>query len=120
MRFMLIAKAMPNSEAGAPPDPKLMAAVAKLTDEMTKGGILVGAAGLMPSAAGARCRLAGGKITVTDGPFVESKELIAGYAIVDVNSKAEAIELARRFLQIHSDILGPSCEADSEVRQMYA
>lgn len=119
MRFMLIANATPQSEAGEPPDPKLMAAIAKLTEEGTKAGVLVGGGGLMPSAAGAKLRLAGGKVTVTDGPFTEIKELIAGYAIVEVNSKAEAIEMARGFLQIHADILGPDYECDSEVRQMF-
>jgi hypothetical protein len=120
MRFMLISKATPQSQSGGQPDPKLMAAVGELTDEMRKAGVLVGGGGLMPSAAGAKARLAGGKITLTDGPFTEIKELIGGYAIVDVKSRQEAIELARRFLQIHADILGPDYELDSEIRQMYA
>ena len=119
MRFMLIVKATPKSEAGAPPDPKLMAAIGKLTEEMAKAGVLAGTGGLLPSSAGARVRLSGGKITVTDGPFAEIKELIGGYAIVDVKSKQEAIEMAKRFLQVHADILGPEYEADSEVRQMF-
>ena len=119
MRFMLMVKANSKSEAGAPPDPKLMAAIGNLTEEMSKAGVLVGTGGLLPSSAGARVRLSGGKITVTDGPFTEIKELIGGYAIVDVKSKEEAIEMAKRFLQIHADILGPEYEADSEVRQMF-
>lgn len=119
MRFMLIANASAKSEMGAPPDPKLTAAIDKLTEEMTTAGILAGGGGLMPTVAGAKVRLAGGKITVTDGPFTEVKELIGGFAIVNVKSKHEAIELARRFLQIHADILGPDYQADSEVRQMF-
>jgi len=115
---MLIAKVAPKDE-GAPPDPRLMAAIGTLTEEMTKAGILVGTGGLMPSALGATARLSGGKVVITDGPFTEVKELIGGYAIVDVKSKEEALQLSRRFLQIHADILGPDYEADSEIRQMY-
>jgi hypothetical protein len=86
---------------------------------MTSKGILVETGGLMPSSTGARLRLSGGKVTVTDGPFAEAKELIGGYAIVQVNSRDEAIQLAKRFLQIHADTLGPSYEAVSDVRQMF-
>jgi hypothetical protein len=75
--------------------------------------------GLAPSSIGARVRLSGGKVTVTDGPFTEAKEIIGGFAIVDVKSKQEAIELAKRFYQIHAEILGPSYEATGEVRQMF-
>jgi hypothetical protein len=116
---MLIAHATKNSEAGAPPDPRMMAAVGKLSEEMAKTGVLVGMGGLLPSSKGARCRLSGGKVTVTDGPFAEAKEIIGGYAIVDVKSKEEAVELARRFWQMHADVLGPSYEATGEIRQMY-
>jgi hypothetical protein len=117
MRFILMAKA--GSERAVPPNPELMAAIGKLTEEMTKKGILIDTGGLQPSSKGARLRLAGGKVTVTDGPFTEAKELIGGYAIVQVKSKEEAIELARQFLEIHADILGASYEAESEIRQMY-
>jgi len=116
MRFILMAKA--GSERAVPPNPELMAAIGKLTEEMTKKGILIDTGGLQPSSKGARLRLAGGKVTVTDGPFTEAKELIGGYAIVQVKSKEEAIELARQFLEIHADILGSSYEAESEIRQM--
>jgi hypothetical protein len=119
MRFMLMSKADSNYEAGFPPNAELMAAIGKLTEEMTKGGILVGAGGLMPSSQGARMRLAGGKLSVTDGPFAEAKEIIGGYAIVQVKSKQEAIDLAKRFMEIHKEILGPSYEGESEIRQMY-
>lgn len=119
MRFMLTANANKNSEAGAPPDPKLMAAIGKLTEDMTKAGVLVGTGGLAPSSMGARIRLAGGKVTVTDGPFTEAKEIIGGYAIVQVKSKQEAIELAKRFWAIHAEVLGPSYVGGGEVRQMF-
>jgi hypothetical protein len=119
MKFMLIAYATKDSEAGAPPDPRLMAAIGKLTEDMAKAGVLVGGGGLAPSSTGARCRLAGGKVTVTDGPFAEAKEIIGGYAIVEVKSKAEAVELARRFWQIHADVLGPSYVGGGEIRQLF-
>jgi hypothetical protein len=117
MRFILMAKA--GSERAVAPNPELMAAIGKLTEEMTKKGILIDTGGLQPSSKGARLRLADGKVTVTDGPFTEAKELIGGYAIVQVKSKEEAIELARQFLEIHAEILGTSYEAESEIRQMY-
>lgn len=119
MRFMLMARADKNSEAGAPPKPELMAAVAKLTEEMAKAGVLVDTGGLAPSSRGALLRLKGGKVTVIDGPFAEAKELIGGYAIVEVKSREEAIELAKRFLEVHAEVLGLSYETESEVRQMF-
>jgi len=118
MRFMLIANGTKESEAGIPPKPELMAAIGKLSEEMMKAGVLVGMGGLLPTSMGARVRLAGGKVTVTDGPFAEAKEIIGGYAIVQVSSKKEAIELARRFWQAHADALGPSYEGAGEIRQM--
>jgi hypothetical protein len=114
---MLIAHADKNSETGAPPDPWLIAAIGKLTEDLRRSGILVGNGGLAPTSTGARVQLAGGK--VLDGPFTEAKEIIGGYAIVDVSSKQEAIELAKRFYQIHAEILGPSYQATGEVRQMF-
>jgi hypothetical protein len=119
MRFMLIAHANKDSEAGVPPNPKLMAAIGKLAEDMAKAGVLVGMGGLAPTATGARLRLSGGKVTVTDGPFTETKEIIGGYAIVQVNSKEEAIALARRFWEIHAEVLGPSYEGSGEVRQLF-
>jgi hypothetical protein len=119
MKFMLIAKADKNSEAGVPPDPRLVAAVRDFVAEMTKSGVLIGTGGLSPSSQGVRTRVSGGKVIVTDGPFVETKEVIAGYAIIDVKSKEEAIEWAKRFWQVHADVLGPSYEGEGEVRQMF-
>ena len=119
MRFMLIAMANKDSEEGCAPTPELMAAIGKLSEDMTKSGTLLEMGGLAPTSKGARLRLSGGKVTVTDGPFAEAKEVIGGYAIVQVESKAEAIELSRRFLQVHADILGPSYQMESEIRQFF-
>jgi len=119
MRFMLMTKANQNSEAGVPPTPELIAAIGKLAQEMTQAGKLVETGGLLPSSCGARVTLSGGKMSVTDGPFAEAKELIGGFAIVNVESKQEAIDLTKRFLQIHADVLGTNYEAESEVRQMH-
>lgn len=84
----------------------------KLIEEMAKAGVLLATDGLQPSSKGARVRISGGKFTVTDGPFTEAKELIAGYAIVQVKSKEEAIEHAKRFLTLVG-------EGESEIRQMH-
>ena len=119
MKFMMMIKADRSYEAGAPPSPELMAAIDKLTEEMTKTGVMVDTGGLYPSSKGARVRAAGGTLSVTDGPFTEAKELIGGYAIVNVNSKADAIDLTKRFMKLHSDILGPSWEGECEIRQMF-
>lgn len=117
MKFMLMTKL--GTESGPPPTPELMAAIGKFTAEALKTGKVISTGGLMPTSKGATMRLAGGKITVTDGPFAEAKECIGGYAIVQVDSKEEAIEIARQFVQIHADVMGPSYELDSEIRQMY-
>jgi hypothetical protein len=117
MKFMLMTKLA--NESAPPPTPELMAAIGKFTAEMLKTGKVVSTGGLMPTSRGAKMRLSGGKITITDGPFAEAKECIGGYAVVQVNSKEEAIEMAREFLQIHADVMGPGYELDSEIRQMY-
>lgn len=117
MRFMLTVAPDQNSEAGVAPDPKLMAAIEQLSEEMTKAGVLMESGGL--SMRGVRVRLSGGKVAVTDGPFAEAKEVIGGYAVIQVKSQEEAIEMARRFLDIHREILGTSYEAESEIRRLY-
>ncbi len=119
MRFMMMVKGDKDYEAGRPPDPKLIAALGKHTEEAVKAGVVIGIGGLQPSSMGARVQVAEGKVTVTDGPFAEAKELIGGYAIAQVKSKAEAIELAKNFMKIHVDVLGPSYEGECEVRQMF-
>lgn len=119
MRFMGIVKSDKNSEAGIPPDPKLMEAVGKFSESMVKAGIVLENGSLLPSSKGARLRVANGKITVKDGPYAEAKELIGGYAILQVKSKEEAIELSKKFLQVHIDAMGPSYECELEVREMF-
>jgi hypothetical protein len=125
MKYMMIVKANKDSETGrnyemgAPPDPKLMEAIRKHAEEITKAGVLLETGGLLPSSKGARVRAAGGRLTVTDGPFIESKELIGGYGILLVRSKEEAIELGMAFMRIHLDVLGPSYEGELEIRQMF-
>jgi hypothetical protein len=119
MRFMMIVKADKDYEAGKPPSPELMQAVGKLGEELTKAGIMLDTGGLLPSRMGARIRTAKGKLAVTDGPFAETKEVIGGYAVMQVSSKEEAIELGKRFMQLHADVLGPGYEGELEIRQMF-
>ncbi|MEX2299471.1 MAG: YciI family protein [Bryobacterales bacterium] len=119
MRFMMIVKADKESEAGLPPSPELMAAIGKLTEEAMESGVVLSNGGLLPSSKGARIRVGGGKLTVTDGPFAETKELIGGFAIIQANSRQEAIQEGSRFMQVHADVLGSSYEGELEVRQMY-
>jgi hypothetical protein len=100
-----------------PPPPELMGAIMQLGDEATKAGALLDTAGLAPSTQGARVSLAGGKITVTDGPFTEAKEMIS-YALYQVRSREEATEWANRFLQLHRD-LWPGWEGDADVLRVF-
>jgi hypothetical protein len=110
---------MVKSREGVPPSPELMAAIGKLGQELAQTGVLVEMGGLLPSARGARIRLSGGALTVVDGPFTESKELIGGYAIFQVNSKADAVALGRHFLQVHADVMGPDYEMELEIRELF-
>jgi hypothetical protein len=97
MRFMMIVKANQESESGAMPDEAALAAMGKYNEELVKAGVLLDATGLAPSSEGARVRFsAGGKRKVIDGPFTESKELVAGYWVIQVKSREEAIEWAKR------------------------
>ena len=109
MRFLSIYKTV---ETGVPPTPEKMAEMGQLIEEATKAGELLATEGCLPSALGARVRLAGGKVTVTDGPFTESKELIAGFALLQAGSKEEAIEMAKRFLKVAG-------EGECEIRQIF-
>ncbi|HVR86846.1 MAG TPA: YciI family protein [Planctomycetota bacterium] len=96
MRFMVIVKANRDSEAGKMPSRELLAAMGKYNEELVRAGVMLGADGLQPSSKGARVKFEGSKRTVTDGPFAESKELIAGYWIWKVASKQEAIDWLKR------------------------
>jgi hypothetical protein len=99
-RYLGILKADSDTEAGVLPDEKLLTAMGEFLEEGTKAGIFLAGEGLQPSSKGARIRYSGSKRTVTDGPFAETKELIAGYAILQFKSKAEAIEWTKRFVQV--------------------
>ena len=118
MKFMMMVKADADYEAGKPPSPELEAAIGKISREMAEKGNLVDVGGLLPSSMGTRVRVGKGKLTVIDGPFTETKELIGGYAIMQVGSREEAIELGKRFMQIHADVLGPAYEGELEIRQL--
>ncbi len=115
MRFLMIVKANKESEAGVMPEEKLLAAMGKYNEELQKTGVLLDATGLQPSSKGARIRYSGGKRTVVDGPFAETKELIAGYWLIQVNSRQEAIAWAKRAPNPH----GEGRDAEIEVRQLF-
>jgi hypothetical protein len=115
MRFMMIVKSAKRSDL--PPKP-LMDAIGKLSEEATKAGTMVGSGGLGPTALGARVRLSRGEISVTDGPFTETKEVVGGYAQFDLTSKEEAIKSAVKFMELHKQ-LWPGWEGETEVRQMF-
>jgi hypothetical protein len=119
MKYMMMVKGNKDYENGAPPDPRLMTAIGKHSEEMIKAGVLLETGGLLPSSQGARVRAARGKLTVSDGPFAESKELIGGYAILKANSKEEAIKLGSDFMKLHVEVLGPTYEGELEIRQMF-
>lgn len=112
MRCMIIVKATKESEAGAMPPEPLIAAMADYHAELAKAGALVDASGLEPSSKGWRVKYSGGKRTVVDGPFAEAKELVGGYSIIQVKSREEAIEWAKRF----PNPRGEGVEAEIEVR----
>jgi hypothetical protein len=113
MRFMIIVKATKDSEAGVMPPEELFAAMATYHEELQKAGMLLDASGLQPSAKGWRIRYAGGQRSVVDGPFAETKELIAGYTLIQARSREEALEWTRRFPNPHMT------EGEIEVRQLY-
>jgi hypothetical protein len=115
MRYMIIVKATKDSEAGVMPPEKLIAEMQKYHEELAKAGVLLDASGLQASSKGWRVRYQGGKRTVVDGPFTESKELIAGYTIIQVKSREEALEWTRRFPNPTID--GGDCEI--EVRRFF-
>lgn len=115
MRFMVIVKANKDSEAGVPPSKEVMTAMMKFNEEMVKAGVMLAGEGLQPSSKGARVKFSGGKRTVIDGPFAETKELIAGFWLIQVKSKEEALEWVRRC----PAPFGESEEAVIEVRQVF-
>ena len=114
MRFMVIVKANKDSEAGVLPDEKLLADMGKYNEELAKAGVLLAAEGLQPSSKGARVRFSGSKRTVIDGPFAETKELIAGFWLIQAKSKEEAIEWVKR-----SPNPSPGQDSEIEIRQVF-
>jgi hypothetical protein len=114
MRFMVIVKADKNSEAGALPDEKLLAEMGKYNEELAKAGVLLAAEGLHPSSKGARVRFSGTKRSVVDGPFPETKNLVAGFWMFKVKSKEEAIEWVKRCPNPF-----PGTESEIEIRQVF-
>jgi hypothetical protein len=115
MRFMIVVKATRDSELGVMPEEKLIAEMATFHEELAKAGVLVDASGLQPSSKGWRIRYSGGKRAVTDGPFAETKELIAGYTIIQVKSREEALEWTKRF---PNPAIGGK-DGEIEVRQFF-
>jgi hypothetical protein len=115
MRFMIIIKASPASEAGALPEERLIATMADYHEQLARAGVLLDANGLQPSSRGWRVRWSGGRQSVVDGPFAETQELIAGYTLIQVRSREEALEWSRRFPAPH----GAGVEAEIEVRPLF-
>jgi hypothetical protein len=113
MRFMILVKADKNTEAGVMPSERLLAEMGKYNEELVKAGVMVSGEGLQPTSKGARVKFSGNKRTVVDGPFAESKELIAGFWIFQVKSKEEAIEWVKRCPNPHDG------EAEIEIRQIF-
>jgi len=114
MRFMIIVKATKNSEAGVLPDEKLLAAMMKYNEELMKAGVMLAGEGLQPSSKGARVKFSGSQRTVTDGPFAETKELIAGFWLWQCKSKEDAIEWVKRCPNPM-----PGEESEIEIRQVF-
>jgi len=114
MRFMILRKADKKSEAGVMPSQELLAAMGKYMEEMVNAGVMLGGDGLHPSSKGMRVRFSGGKAVVTDGPFAETKELLAGYCIIQVKSREEAIDWVKRWPALDDD-----GTLELEVRQFF-
>jgi len=115
MRFMMMVK---HAEQQGPIPQALMDAIGKLAEEETKAGTMVGSGGLGPTVQGARVRLSGGKLIVTDGPFTETNEVVGGYAQFELKSKEAAVASAVRFMELHKKHW-PGWEGETEVRQMF-
>jgi len=113
MRFIVMAMARKESEAGPPPKPEAFAAMQEYNEELAKAGILLAAEGLAPTSKGARVKFSGDQRTVMDGPFAETKEVVAGFSIIQVNSLEEAIQLVKRTPNIF-----PKGEAVVEIRKL--
>ena len=115
MRFMVMIKSNADTEAGVLPSEQLLSEMGKYNEELVKAGVMLAGEGLQPSSKGAKVKMSGDKRTVIDGPFAETKELIAGYWLFQVKSKEEAIEWVKRC----PNPLGPGEEAEIEIRQVF-
>ena len=115
MRFMTLVR---HAENSGPPPPALMEALEKLSEEASKGGTMLEAGGLAPTAMSNRVRLAKGKVTVIDGPFAETREVVGGFAVFEVESKQEMIEATVKFMELHREHW-PGWEGETEVRQVF-
>lgn len=119
MRYLMTVHADENMKNDGPPNPQLMAKMGELAAGLMKSGKMITTGGLGWSLPSTRITLAKEKLTMIDGPFPETKELIAGYAVFELESKEEAIALSKQFLQVHSDILGPSYECTMEIHDAF-
>jgi hypothetical protein len=115
MRFLIMVKASRDSEAGVMPEEKLIGEMAQYHEELAKAGMLLDASGLQPTSKGWRIKYSGGRRTLTDGPFAETKELLAGYTLIKAKSREEAIEWTKRF----PNLAGEGKDAEIEVRQLF-
>ena len=115
MRFMTLVR---HAENSGPPPPALMEALEKLSEEAAKGGRMLEAGGLAPTAISNRVRLAKGKVTVIDGPFAETREVVGGFAVFEVESKQEMIDATVKFMELHREHW-PGWEGETEVRQVF-
>ncbi|MEU9555152.1 YciI family protein [Streptomyces fumanus] len=109
-RFLSLIRVNETDAPAEGPSPELMRRMGELLEEMTKAGVLLDTAGLTPTAQGTRVHYDGGRISVTDGPFTESKEVVGGYLMMQAKDRAEALEWTRRFLQVHEDHWTITCE----------
>jgi hypothetical protein len=116
MKYMMFIK-HPEADRAKPIPPGLLEAMGEFVQESFKSGVLLDTAGLRPSVEGSRVRLSKGKLSVTDGPFTEAKELVGGYALVQVKSKAEAVEVGRKFMDLHR-VHWPDFEGECELRPL--
>jgi len=114
MRFLSMIRI--DETTGQVPSERLMAEMGKLMEELTRAGVMIDTAGLRPTSEGVRVRLRNGRLSMTDGPFTETKEVIGGYAILETESREQAVEVTRRFLEIHGNEWNIECE----VRQLDA
>ena len=115
MRFMMLVK---SAESSSLPPKQLMDAIARLAEDAAKAGRMLGSGGLAPTAQSSRVRLSGGQLTVVDGPFAETKEVVGGYAQFEFKSKREAIDSAMQFMDLHRQYW-PGWEGETEIRQIY-